>query len=919
MEMNFLTDDTRASMAEALTVLADVYPPFKSQPMTMLAGRAEASLGDYETCLESPPGLAQYVVPHFNNRALSAYLSDVPRGLPGCLIPKRPRQMGHLVGHFFPSGACRQLLLKSVSERCCTLQVVFNWQAVTAATTQDNVQNQQTVSYASMLAVKDFQSHWNDFQQEIHYHLMSLNALDADDLLHLQSLIRFLHDNGLIAQMEMPLEQIFKLFFCDAASVVPTLHLGPKTHREVCEWANLFFLWITVESFAWPNRQLYTSAMAYLQYSYIQGRCQPPLKGMSPQNISTNLLRAMRYSRLESMTLLANLEQSQFRAPSQCWLDLRHRVAQAFKLMVKELGEFDAIAFPPPLSVTKMSVLLHQQESIFPFLQQDQPEAAFFLKMAEAESSSQMHRHYDVLHTLAELLANYHYPPNTDAPLALHPKQLLPDLYLLLGKTLAAVHASDDTVVACLQQARLLIDQDKPPTSEVDTRHESQLALAILTVLNKKGFLQQAGLFFQHVMEENGPTLLKQSSVMHDFCVEYLQNTVFAWLENQMAFLLGFHAYHRQCQHSAIQLKRAREGNTDSLLHRMCATVNEVKDLIALNQRFLRTGNLALSVNTCPWGVYGTAGQETTLECLFLKARFYEWLIRFISTRTFGFEHNPTYIDQLTLLTDQYQSWARIMPSDHPLYLEVATIAIALDAAWDCINDGITIYRTDHSSDKLADFVHHLDVQEARSGTRFSLECGDLAFKIYIWMSVNVAFSGNGKHSLYNTDMLRKAGLNYLRASRGLSYRLPIISLLLDHLGWCSQLAVNDNKPDDEHSGSGKVFPSPQTGKENCQCKDVTPVRAKRPIQSHEENHTAESRAVIFHGFRKLGNFPLKNLLLTRQKQQQQQCTPDAHNAFLLNQLLRGPDGPVLAKAINYASHACIRARKEQHPKCVGQ
>ena len=406
---------------------------------------------------------------------------------------------------------------------------------------------------------------------------------------------------------------------------------------------------------------------------------------------------------------------------------------------------------------------------------------------------------------------------------------------------------------------------------------------------------------------------------MHDFCVEYLQNTVFAWLENQMAFLLGFHAYHRQCQHSAIQLKRAREGNTDSLLHRMCATVNEVKDLIALNQRFLRTGNLALSVNTCPWGVYGTAGQETTLECLFLKARFYEWLIRFISTRTFGFEHNPTYKDQLTLLTDQYQSWARIMPSDHPLYLEVATIAVALDAAWDCVNDGITIYRTDHSSDKLADFVHHLDVQEARSGTRFSLECGDLAFKIYIWMSVNVAFSGNGKHSLYDTDMLRKAGLNYLRASRGLSYRLPIISLLLDHLGWCSQLAVNDNKPDDEHSGSGKVFPSPQIGRDNCQCKDVTPVRAKRPIQSHEENHTAESRAVIFHGFRKLGNFPLKNLLLTRQKQQQQQCTPDAHNAFLLNQLLRGPDGPVLAKAINYASHACIRARKEQHPKCVGQ
>jgi hypothetical protein len=444
------------------------------------------------------------------------------------------------------------------------------------------------------------------------------------------------------------------------------------------------------------------------------------------------------------------------------------------------------------------------------------------------------------------------------------------------------------------------------------------LALAILTVLNRKGFLQQAGLFFQHVMEENGPTLLKQSSVMHDFCVEYLQNTVFAWLENQMAFLLGFHVYHRQCQHSAIQLRRAREGNTDNLLHKMCATINEVKDLIALNQRFLRTGNLALSVNASPWGVYGTAGQETTFECLLLKAKFYEWLIRFISTRTFGSEHNPTYKDQLTQLTDQYQSWARIMPSDHPFYLEVANITVSLDAAWDCVNDGIIVGRIDHTQDKLAEFVHHLNVEEARSGTRYSLECGNQAFKIYIWMSVNVAFSGNGKGDLYATDMLRKAGLNYLRASRGYSYRLPIISLLLDHLGWCSQLAVNANKPDDEHHGSGKVFPSPQTGTENCQCKNNNPIRTKRPIQSHEENHTLESRAVIFNGFRTLGNFPLKNLLSARQ-QQQCDAKPDAHNAFLLNKLLRGPDGPVLAKAINYASHASIRARKEKHPNCVGQ
>jgi hypothetical protein len=926
MEMNFLDAPTRDAMNQNLALLAQVYPPFQSQPLTTMAGRAEASLGDFKTCLASSPEVAQYVVPHFNNRALTAYLTEVPRGLPGCLIPKRQRQLGQLPGHFYPSGACRQLLLKTVSERCCALQVVYNWQAALGV----GPQNHQTMSYANVLAVKQFQSHWNDFQQEVHYHLMSLNVLDADDLVHLHSLVRFLHENGLIAQIDMSLEQIFQLFFCDAASVVPSLSLGPKTCREVCEWANLFFLWITVESGPWPHRQLYTNAMAYLQYAYVRGRCQPPLKGMASQKISPALWRSMRYSRLESMTLLANLEQSQFRAPIHCWLDLR-RLHLGLEEVIKDLSTFDAMAYPPPMAITKMAILLHQQEAVLPLLQQHQPEAAFFLKMAEAESASQRSRHFDVLHILAELLANYHYPPNVADPLALHPRQLLPDLYLLLGKTFAAVHASDDTVVACFQQARALIDQDKPfATGEIDTRRTDQLSLAILSVLNTQGLLQQAGLFFQHVMEENGLTLLKQSTAMHELCCEYIQNTVFAWLENGMAYLLGFQQYHQKCLHTEVQLRRSREGNTDGLLHKMCAAVSEVKDLIALNQRFIRSGNLALSVNASPWGAYGTAGQETTLECLSLKAKFYEWLIRFISTRTLGSAHNPSHTDQLTLLVDQYQSWARIVPTQHPLYLEVADITVALSAAWDCVNDPVSAAgRLDHTKDKLDEFVHHLKIVEARSGTRYSLDSGNQAFKIYVWMSVSVAFSGDGKNDAYTVDMLRKANLNYLRATRGLGYRLPICSLLLDHLGACSELAVNVNRPANvQEEGTGKVFPAPATAKPNCQCGKFNPFGTRRVTQSHEENHTPASRWAIMYGFRFLGQFSLKALLSTRQQQQSQlgHCQnsaaggggADAHNAFLLNRLLRGPDGPILAKAINYSTYASVRARQEKHPNCAG-
>ena len=81
------------------------------------------------------------------------------------------------------------------------------------------------------------------------------------------------------------------------------------------------------------------------------------------------------------------------------------------------------------------------------------------------------------------------------------------------------------------------------------------------------------------------------------------------------------------------------------------------------------------------------------------------------------------------------------------------------------------------------------------------------------------------------------------------------------------------------------------------------------------------------YGFRFLGQFSLKALLSTRQQQQSQlgHCQnsvagggADAHNAFLLNRLLRGPDGPILAKAINYSTYASVRARQEKHPNCAG-
>ena len=901
MDMSFLNGDTRQALTQALDQIASTHPP-APRLMTLLAGRAQAALGDVETCVKMFIDLAQFVVPHFENAPLIRYLGQVPKGLAGCLIPPRFRNLAQ-PSCYFPLAACRQLLLKSISERCCTLPAL-SWR-------NDFFQHRPhhlSVNYANLLSVRHFQTEWQSFQQEIQYLFLSLEPLDAQDVEHLQDLFYFLHENGLQTQADMPLDIALQLFFNNAVAAQFEIVWGPHSFGECATWYPLFMEWIFIYSAGWPNRQLYTALAAFMMYSYIKGRIALPLKGMAARKMSPSLDRAFRLAKLDSMSLFANSEQSQFRAPTICWLDLKDRHI-CMPILLVDLCHFDVTAYPTEYLVSKVAkyVTRNAKSSHQPLENFEQAEAYFFTQLAEAESSYQRERFSDTLTVLLELLANTSSFTPPHQRFFLHPKLVMPELYLLLAKTLAQLYASDQTILACFQQARQLLDKERPQdeNSGLAYKLDDQFAVSILVVLNLKGLLQQGMAFFQHVMEENGPMLLKQSSTMHAFCVEYIQNTAFAWLDNQLAWLVGFNQFHKNCNHSYQELLQENGSNTKDLIVRMLGVINEQRDLIAFNQRFVRSGHLSRQTASPTWGSCGQAGQETTLECLSQKANFYEWMVRFIGMTHNCLPWNQHHLHQLCMLMKHYDTWVKIVPVLHPLRLETCQIKTTLECIWEACTDH-SINRERHSTNRMDQFKYMMDMVEARSGTRFSQSLGNAYFQIYVWLSVGCAFSGNGRSDAYSLDLLKKSGLCLLKTSRGFAYRLPLISLLVNHLGWCHKL--QGGSPDNT------VFPT--TNPElNCQCKME---RLKAPIQSHRENHSPQCRKVIEQGFRSLDNFPLADLLATRRTRPPLQAPfNDAHNVFLLNRLLKSEDGPLIAKAVHFSTCASLRAWKGGHLGCT--
>ena len=901
-----------------------------AEPLHHAAGRVQARQhhpDPVQQCLALPADFAQHVVPHLDAQHLLHYLTHAPRGLLYSLLSQPPHPDLKQHDGYFPNGFCRQKLLKKVADGCL----------------KDDTCN-------DLLVQPDYVRHWDRLHRDMFGLLQSMQPLDGEDLRQLGHLFGLLQANGLLTSLHLTLDQVFTIFYNDVMAVRPQLlaHHPPTHNAQLVKYHYYLLEWIDIKSAGWPNRRLYTTLVAFLTYAGIgSGLCQP-LYGMSVCPTSFNLQRCFRYARLDAKALLsASPEQTGFQPPRLCALDLmKDSPAVDLKPAILALGLVDAMAYPPPHQqnqhVTKFHQQAHHVEAMTKIIvsAHAQREAKFYLCLAQAESSYSQRRHYEVINTLLEVLANYD-SYNVEQPHSvLHPSKYMPHLYLLLTKSLAHLHASDTTLLACFQQAR----QVTAPSTAAAA--DPEFALTLLTLLNCRGLLQQARVWATAVLDEQDNVwLLKQSSHLQALGVEYVQHTTFAWLNNQLGFLVGFAKFHQKCLHVFTM---DEDASVQDLLQRMNRVVGQTRGVVAKLQRYLPA-----PVYASPWGHEGTPGQQTTLRVLQLKLDFYEWLLGFVSRKFFsahpynsgngdgGTLLATAYHQDLVSLQEKCQSFVHQMPGRHPLYLEVRHLLLAMS----CISEMCAMFQVvpvqrqnAYSQMDLHLVLYHLSLEENRAGTKWSKPVGNAAFQLYLWLSIGCMFNGaRMKNKAYDVCVLKHAAAHLHHASDGADYRLPLLARLLYHVGYCSYTharvpAMLDSFAAAAATADTTIFPVAKAD-QDCQCK-IAVGRAQPSwlpltlMTLHEENHRAVHVQTIQQGCVSLDHcsrFPWTAFLQTASvahpygsvsRPDTTLPAPVPHNVFLLHQLLRGADGCLLAKAVAYATRHSFIATGGLHAHC---
>ena len=931
MDITLLSKETRQVLADTWRLVTQYCWPGRTlaAPLQHVAGRqqATAAAGDdvdqavalVQTCMALPVDYAQYVVPYLGPTPLLRYLTGLPRGWMLCLLSQKPHPKLLDQDHYFPDGFCRQKLLKKVADGCL----------------KDNTLEDTMVQ-------PDYQDQWEQLERDMNLMFLGMQPLDGQDLCHMESLFALLHANGLLTCLHLTLAKVFWIFYNDVMSVRPHLMADhpPGDQDELVKWHYYLLEWIDIKSAGWPNRRLYTTLVAFLTYAFVSSGTGKPLYGQSVCSTSFNLKRCFRYAQLDGPALLASKEQKRFQPPRFCALDLKIDTTTNLRPAILAIALIDAMAYPPPHNqndhVTKFHKNAQHVEAMSKVIlsRHAQREAKFFLCLAQAESSYRQHRHYDVVNTVLEVLANfesYNAPPPCSV---LHPSRYMPQLYLLLVKSLAHLDASDTTLLVCFQQARHL-------ASALTGVYDMEFALTLLTLLNSRGYLQQATLWASAILDsdhDNNICLLKQSSHLQAFGVEYVQHTKFAWLDNQLAYLVGFNKFHQTCLH---QFFVDIDASVQELLQRMMKVVHQTRHLLSSMQRYLGTPDLSQALSSKPWGYQGLSGHRTTLCLLQLKTDFYEWIIRFVSRKFFGdAAPYPLYSEDLVCLVEKCGSMMNQVSGRHALYLELRhmTLAMGCMAEMCSMFHAVPIQRQDaYSKMDLNVVLHHLNLEENCAGTQWSKQVGHAAFQLYLWMSVGCMFNGpTMRNNAYDSCVLRHAAAHYHHASGGTHYRLPLMDRLLHHVGYCQHTRANGAR-----SGmdcSNLTFPVLQTDAD-CQCKKPLNIAAVKPswlpLMHHNDNHTPQHVHTMRQGFVSLENqtpgtttFPLTLFLKAASTANpyaaanapcHSSTTPTAaepHNHFLLHRLLKGQDGCLLAKAVAYATSSSLIATHGVHAHC---
>ena len=883
-------------------------PPVLKQIAAMSLAFSLDQVGGVDKLLKFPIDIVQYVLPHLKNQHLGEILDRVQGGLSALLIPQqqadgRPSQL------CLPSLACRQALLKSMSERINLLLVerpnflLPNGSIVLGSIAKGSLRQPLL---GLMPEVKQLKREWSNLQQTAINFCTSF--LDGNtDLYNFRQFLDFFGDNGLTHILGISVSRMLSHFLLSEEFYINEIKLA-EMNEDSSRWCVRLILWLTKTSVGFRNRRIVTSTVASFVYNMVKQQAGSPLLGCYPPKLTLGLKRALKLAGLVPFTCYVKPQQEQFNLGRICtfeFLDDNNENHERAKWLVA----MDATAFqqgPPKckknFDLTRSKAKICVNRLMSAFHQPELVEAFVFLQLAQAHTAYLHDRYYDSLTLVLSLLCDMESVKATvnkadslktvlkEEDLTesdklkqkfFHQKavrEVLPKIYLLLTQTLVKMHANPKTVFLVFRQARACANSLLPPPEHVDGGYgtathllDGEFALTMLQVLNEQGLLSHAADFFHLVVMEN-KLFLKQSTIYFQFCVEYVQESAFSFVENVFGFCVAHQHFHSECEHPKYLVDP--ENLLDHQLLQISQVLGEVKDLLQTLQRWVKSGKAVYQHTSHHYYLssWGHDYQESTIDFLLLKCNLYEWLAMFASRHSlkantvaaaadegdFLRRNKNHLLTSFSDMLDRFNRMAESVAADHPLWLELARLNDLVVNLWDVVNAHYTIndaQRLRYSTYGKETLLANLNMVEAQTGTSHSLHRAAAAFQGFILASVIVSFAGNnGRGKMYDSEILKDAKNSYTNATRNTHYRLHLINFLFA-LNFCQK-----KKSPSSTNPSTDVFPPWRTQSQhkffyNPRDEFVNPL-AKNKIKDGGEdriNHLTNVQATIEQGFRLMG------------------------------------------------------------------
>ncbi len=255
-----------------------------------------------------PKDVFQYVLPWLSNRHLSEILNLTPGGLSSLLIPQRTVERGSGGGGSGSGGnglhrlhlssqACRQALLKSVSDRINLMLVerpnllASNGSIVYGSRMREGAGTFRQPVFGLAPEVRGLRLEWTGLQRTAKTFLRGfLNG--PRDFYNFREVLDFFGNNGLTHTLDVSVHLLLTHFLLDEEFFSVEDHLVELNDWDSSRWYARLVMWLTRSTVDWRNRRIVASTVTSFVYHKVKQQSGSPLLGCYPPQLGQGLKRA---------------------------------------------------------------------------------------------------------------------------------------------------------------------------------------------------------------------------------------------------------------------------------------------------------------------------------------------------------------------------------------------------------------------------------------------------------------------------------------------------------------------------------------------------------------------------------------------------------------------------------------------------